>query len=384
LETTEKKYLVDCTYKKIADDLLNKQYSVGTRLEPIRVLAKRYNVSYMTAQKAIKALQIQGALEARPGDGIYVAGSVKPLEGSVSIFLDSKGDSLKSPAARRNGNYSIAVIMPFWVSERGEAHIYRMIKGILSGSDPHQWSVELIHNSGDLSNHESNHPDFIDKIESRSPDGIIWLQPILSHRMNLMRLVDRGHKVVVTGRDFPDIPLTCIQMDLDDLAKKSIDCLLRRGSKNIAFITGPVEGMFQDPHSVDIVSAMKNEMQKRGVVFSSDLICQVAFTPYDAMIVHSFIENHPDVDGIVCLHESHIIEELEKMDCTGFFNKSINMVNTSGIYYSGHYESLKHFNMINVAWPLENIGRAVVREFEKSWLEDFNDSPIDLSVDILE
>ncbi|AQQ71133.1 catabolite control protein A [Limihaloglobus sulfuriphilus] len=383
MQATEKKCLVDGTYRKIAEELISNQYSVGTKLEPIRLLAKKYKVSYMTAQKAVKALQIQGVLEARPGDGIYVTGNVEPIEGSVSVFLESNGDNPKK-YTKKNGNYSIAVVMPFWVSERGEAYIYRMIKGLLSESDPHHWSIELIHNAGDLSSHESNHPDFVDKIESRSPDGIVWLQPILSHRMNLMRLVDRGHQVVVTGRDFPDIPLTCIQMDLDDLAEKTIDCLLKHGSNNIAFITGPVEGMFQDAHSVDIVKAMKVEMHKRGLTFSDELVCQAAFTPYDALIVHSFIENHPEVDGIVCLHETHIIEELEKMDCTGFFNKSINMVNTSGIYYSGRYDLFKHFNMINVAWPLENMGRAVVREFEKSWLEDFESSGIDLSVEILD
>lgn len=382
METTEKKYLVDGTYKKIANDLTSNQYAIGTKLEPIRMLAKKYSVSYMTAQKAIKALQIQGVLEAKPGDGIYITGKVKPLEGSVIDFLETNEGTTK-PNRNHHATYTIAVVMPYWVSERGETQIYKMIKGILAESDLHQWSIELIHNSGDLSTHESAHPDFIDKIESRRPDGIVWLQPTLSHKMNLMRLVDRGHKVVVTGRDFPDIPVACIQMDLDDLAKKSIDYLIRKGSEKIALLTGPIEGQFKDPHSIDIVNAVKAELAVRKIDFSDDLICQAAFSTYDSIIVHSFIENHQDVDGFICLHELHIIEELEKMDCTGFFNKSINMVNTSGIYYQGHYRLFKHFNMANVAWPLENMGRAIIRVFEKEWLSDIPSDPIDLSVDII-
>ncbi len=382
METTEKKYLVDGTYRKIADDLISNQYSIGTKLEPIRMLAKKYNVSYMTAQKAIKALQIQGVLEAKPGDGIYITGRAKPFEGSIINFLEINDGG--KPAKNGTGTYTIAVVMPYWVSERGEAQIYRIIRGILAQSDPHHWSIELIHNSGDLSSHESSHPDFIDKIESRKPDGIVWLQPILSHKMNLMRLVDRGHKVVVTGREFPDIPVTCIQMDLADLAKKSVDYLIKKGSDKIAMVTGPIEGQFKDPHSVDIVKAVRAEFKARGMNFSDEMICQAAFSTYDSIIVHSFIEGHPEINGIICLHEMHIIEELEKMDCTGFFNNSINMVNTSGIYYQGRYSLFKHFSMANVAWPLENMGRGIIKEFEREWLDDCEDTPLDLSVDISE
>ena len=382
MKTSEKKYLVDGTYRKIVRDLVSNNYSIGTKLEPIRILAKKYNVSYMTAQKAIKALQIQGSLEAKPGNGIYVSGKIKPLDGSIASFLDDNDNNDKS-VKNHLGTYTIAVVMPFWLSERGETHIYKMIKGILAESDPHQWSIELIHNSGDLSSHESAHPDFIDKIENRRPEGIIWLQPILAHKMNIMRLIDRGNKVVITGRNFPDIPAVCIQMDLEDLAKKTIGYLLQKKSDKIALLTGPIEDQFKDPHSVDIANAIKVEMNRKGLEFSEDLICQVAFSRSDCLIVHAFIEQHPEINGIICLHETHILEELEKMDCTGFFNKSINMVNTSGIYYKGHYDSLKHFDMVNIAWPLENIGRAVIREFEKEWLDSVENSPLDLSVDII-
>ncbi|MFI4911917.1 MAG: GntR family transcriptional regulator [Sedimentisphaeraceae bacterium JB056] len=381
METT-KKYLVDGTYKKITDDLINNQFSIGTKLEPIRALAKKYSVSYMTAQKAIKALQMQGVLEARPGDGIYITGKVKPMQGTVTDYLESNTDNAKS-AKTDESCYSIAVVMPFWVGHRGEAQIYRIIKGILSESDKHRWSIELIHNSGDLSNHESAHPDFIDKIESRNPDGIIWLQPILSHKMNLMRLIDRGHKVVVTGRNFPDIPAVCIQMDLKDVAQKSVNYLIEKGSDKIALLTGPIEGQFKDPHSVDIVREIKAEFKNRGLDFSDELLCQAAFSPYDSIIVHSFIENHPEVNGIICLHEMHMIEELEKMDCTGFFQSQINMVNTSGIYNSGQYNQFEHFKMVNLAWPLENIGRGIIREFENEWLSELPKTELDLSVEIV-
>ncbi len=380
--SSTKRYVLDDAYKKITEDLTNNQFSIGTKIEPIRLLAKKYNVSYMTAQKAIKALQMQGALEARPGDGIYITGKVTPINGSIAEYLDNNRQK-NNKSTNGSSTYCIVIVMPFWVGNRGEAQIYRIIKGILSESDKHNWSIELIHNSGSISNHESSHPDFIDKIESRNPDGVIWLQPIHSHKLNIMRLIDRGHKVVITGREFPDIPATCVQMDLDDLARKSISYLYDMGSKTIAMLTGPIDGQFKDFHSVRIVESVKNEFKRRNIDFSDDLICQAAFSPYDAMIVHSFIENHPEVDGIICLHEFHMIEELEKMDCSGFFQKSINMVNTSGDYYQMRYRLFKHFHMANVAWPLENIGKGIVREFKKEWLDEPMKTDLDLSVRII-
>ena len=384
LEIVKKKYIVDETYRMIAEDLLSHQYSIGTKIEPIRVLAKKYNVSYLTAQKAIKAFQIQGTLGARPGDGVYVTGKVKPFHGSIVNFLEDNDGTVSGKSSfGHTGTYTIAVVMPFWISERGESQIYSMIKGILAASDKHHWSIELIHNSGDISSHESAHPEFINKIESRRPDGVVWLQPILAHKMNIMRLIDRGHKVVVTGRHFHDVPAACIQMDLDDLAEKTIDYLRENGSDKIAMLSGPIEDQFKDPHSVDVVEAMRKAMDCKGVSFSYDRICQIAFSRSDCLIIHSFMEKHPEINGIICLHEARILEELEKMDQTGFFKKSINMVNTSGIYYQGRYDQLTHFNMVNVAWPLENIGRAVIREFEKEWLEGPHGAPLDLSVKIM-
>lgn len=390
IKSVEQAGVLDGTYKKIADELVNNGYPIGTKLQPLRILAKNYKVSYLTVQKAIKVLQMQGALTAKPGDGIYVTGRPKPLSGQVADFLENgKEDGL--PAFRTNGrkngftkNHSLCVIMPYWVSERGSACIYSIIKGILGASDPYHWPVELIHNTGDEIYNESSKPDFVDKIEQREPDGIIWIQPILGHKMNIMRLIDRGHKVVVTGRPFKNVPVKCVHMDYYDMAEKATDFFLERGCKKIALFPGYFHGQIEDQYSVEIIRAFKEIMNKRGIPLPEDNICQSGFRPIHKRIIRPYLEEKPDIDGIVCFHE-HILTELERLDKLGHFDKigrKVPMVDVSGIFnFSDH--QLGQIEHMNIEWPLENMGRAVIREFEKEWLENVPDKHIDLSVKLI-
>lgn len=390
IKAVEQKGVLDGTYRKIADDLINNGYPIGTKLQPLRALANNYNVSYMTVQKAIKVLQMQGALTAKPGDGIYVTGRPKPLDGQVAEYLENLREEI--PNGHRNGakarpaarTHSLCVIMPYWISEKGSAYIYSIIKGILAASDPHHWSVELIHNSGDETCNESSHPDFIDKIEQREPEGIIWLQPILTHQMNIMRLIDRGHKVVTTGRSFRDVPVPCVHMDYPNMAELVSEYFIAKGCRKVVYLPGYLEGQFEDLYSVEIINTFMEVMDRKGAPIPEEHICQAGYRPIHKKIVKAFVQENPDLDGIVCFHE-HILEEIEKLDREGFFShapRKIQMVDVSGIFNAaGH--SMEHIEHMNIEWPLENMGRAVIREFENEWLDTPPAAPIDLGVKLI-
>ena len=88
--------LIDGTYKKISQEL--------------------------TAQKAIKVLQLQGVLEAKPGDGLYVVGKPKTLEESAVDLLSKKNNPIVKSYKKKGNRSSIGVVMPFWISTRGSAY----------------------------------------------------------------------------------------------------------------------------------------------------------------------------------------------------------------------------------------------------------------------
>jgi DNA-binding LacI/PurR family transcriptional regulator len=376
----EKKCTIEKTYEKIYEEIARNDYPVGTKLQPIRALAKKYNVSYLTAQKAVKLLQSQGALEAKPGDGIYVIGKPKRTDSNIAAAIT--GSSFKNSCRPRSKSPSLCIILPYWVSSRGGAAVHTIIKGILSQSDKHDWSVELLHNSGDESDNEPSHPDFLKKIDNRRPDGVIWLQPIPTHRMNIMRLVDRGYKVVVTGRDFRDIPVKSIHIDIYDMALKIAEYLSDCRPEEILMFTGPVEGVFKDPYSVDIVEALFDVYCMEGLNLPKENICQAGFSPELSIILPEFIANHKNAKAIICLHE-HILscfENLEKGGIITFENK-IPLIDVSGIFnFQQHV--IKNLDIKQVVWPLEEMGKAVVYEFEKDWITDFQPREYDFRIKI--
>ncbi len=389
IRSIEPNRVLDGTYKKITKDLMTNSYPLGTKIQPLRELAKRYKVSYLTVQKAIKALQIQGVLEAKPGDGIYVVGSPDTVSVQIPDSIEEhefgKNGHLK-PKNGKNGKNgvqrrSLCVVMPYWMSDKGSACIYNIIKGILAASDPYHWPIELIHSCGDETYNDSAHPDFIDKIEYREADGVIWIQPILMHKMNLMRLVDKGYKVVVTGRPFKEVPVKCIHMDFTDMADKVAGYFQARGSKKIGMIAGHMEGQFEDQYSVQIVEKIREAMVQKGLPVWDDMICQAGYRPIHKAIIRDYLDRNPDLDAIICFHE-HILEEIEVLDKEGFFKRKTPLVDISGIFnYTWHeYNQIEH---VNIQWPLENMGKAVIREFENEWLSKSSTQEIDLSVKLI-
>ncbi len=374
--------LIDGTYRKIAQELESSNYSIGTKLQPIRSLAKKFNVSYLTAQKAIKALQLQGALEAKPGDGLYVVGKPKPLEESVLEFINKKDISRPKNGCRASDTFSVGVVMPFWLSSRGSGAIYEIVKGIVSESDKFHWPIELIHNSGN----ESELPAFVDKVHRRNFNGIAWLQPPPWHKMNLMRLIDRGYDVVVTGRKFKDIPAEYVQFDHKDMAKKIADFFFDEvNAKKICVFTGPIDGFIVDPYSVDIVDALREEFKKRGRELPYENICQAFLSQRHDLIVEDFIKKNLDLDGIICLHEL-LTPDIENMDRLNILNRKnkIPLIDVSGIFNVSSHQ-MEHIEIIGLQWPLENIGKTVIRKFEDKWLRENKTSSdkIDLSVNLI-
>jgi len=372
--------LIDSTYNKIAEELAINNYSIGTKLQPIRILAKKFNVSYLTAQRAVKAMQLQGALDARPGDGLYVVGTPKPLNCSVMELLAKKSDpDNKVSVAESRSARSIGVIMPFWLSSRGGAAIYELVKGMVSESDKYHWPVELIHNA----DNESELPEFVGKIHRRNLGGIVWLQPTTWHKMNLMRLCDLGYEVVVTGREFRDIPVKCVKFDHQDMARKVVEFFKSRNITNVGMLTGPIDGYIVDPYSVDIVDALRCELEKNGLKLPYENICQAYLSHRHELIVEDFLRNTPNLQGLVCLHEL-LMPAVEKLDKEGVFGtgKQVPLLDVSGIF-NRFAHNMQGIEMVGVAWPLENMGKAVIRPFERKWLQKEPFNNIDLCVEIL-
>lgn len=354
---------VDELYERLWRDLTEKDLPPGTRLQPIRKLAQSYNVSYLVAQRALKRLQDNGLVKSRQGDGIYIAGQGEPPAHTPAARLPHtvRRHHVDPTTGRRV--YNLGIVMPYWSSKYGGIATHTLVKGILGQADPHGWRVELVHNV----RHEACQAAFVDKVLSKGFDGVVWLQPVPEHQMNLMRLIDRGLEVVATGRRFPDIPLPVVREDQTDLAEK-VAAACRPEQHHIAVLTCPYEGRMADPYCADFISEFHRALERRGRTLSTDHILQYHWTARNEAFLRLFLEQQGPFDAFVLLH-SDILELFDKLESKNWWPapEQLTLIDIAG-EYNHTRPQVGRIPLQIVRHPLENIGRAAVRLFEEKWL----------------
>ena len=383
------------TCEKIYADMAGSKLTPGTKLKPIHELAKQYKVSYLTAQKAVKMLQEDGVVISRRGDGTYVANisakntnggrqEVPPEPEAVSIGpLKKAVPAGPQTSIKAVTEISIGIIMPYWMSDQGAMAFHRITKGFLNRIDKHRWRVEMINNAY----HEAALPDFVEKIVAQNLNGIFWVAPQPEHQMNIMRLIDRGVATVAAGRSFPDLPLKSFFTDMTDLAEKMVDYCLKKNHKKIILLTGLTEGQEADANSVTIVTEMRKALKAKGIELPDSNIGQAAIFTHEnkvlEILARHFLLQHPDADTIISYHEEFfpIIAELDEQN---FWPNSENMIimDVNG-EFAFNRNRIGRIPVTRIGLPLENMGAASAREFEKLWLDQSVNHKVDLSVRLI-
>jgi DNA-binding LacI/PurR family transcriptional regulator len=376
LKKTRRYTPVQKVYQKILDELSQQNLPPGTRLQPMRELARMYQVSYLTVQRAIKRLQNEGKIVARPGDGMYIAGEEIGLVG----VSEQEIPITKNIVRIAQGPKAIGIVMPFWVSRHGGKAIHEMIKGILQRCDHHEWRVELIHNSG----FEACEADFADKIVRKELDGVVWLQPIPSHQMNLMRLMDKGLKVVATGRRLPHIPLKVVRINHADMGEKIAAFCVEKNLRYVTIISSHLEGFYGDAFSGDIVDILRKSFQRYDIEIPDDRILQthLHYLPEHKQVTEAFLLRHPQVDAIITIRDdlynimSHVVRAK-----LGRNPQEICVLPVSTDFHS--VDEFGNFQIAKILWPLENMGREVIRYFEQEWFGQSQNGEYDLTVTLV-
>jgi DNA-binding LacI/PurR family transcriptional regulator len=360
--------LAERTARRIAAEIARQELAPGARIQPLRELAGTYGVSYVTAQRAVKVLQEQGLLEAHPGDGIYVK------KGGLGAVAEIKPG--QPPVTKR-----VAIVQPYWIQSFGAMAIHRIIKAFMEQSDAHGWPVELIYGSED----DARRPEFVDKFIQRGIDGVVWLRPVGLHRMNLMRLVDRGVSVVLCGRRFPELPIPAVAEDYGDIARKTLAWCREQGIVQPALLLGMLSGDGIDPYSRDLLAAYREAAKEPGYSFPSGSICQAQGVPRALHILERFVHENPDADAFVCPFSS-LLKNLRDMVFAGHWKdpSRIAVIDLMYEYEQDELHDLGGMRLLKVLNPFEAMGEALCRVLASEWTEAPENEPIDLSVRIEE
>lgn len=359
------------TYEKIRRDLIENNVPAGTKLVSIQELAKKYNVSYLTAQRAVKLLQKDGYLRSRRGDGTYVTEKI----------TGSEPDTQKKNITKRV--HSIGVIMPYWMDDSGALAFHRINRGFLSRLDGKKWRIEMINNEF----HEAAKPDFVDKILQKGLDGIFWVAPQPEHQMNIMRLIDKGMLVVGSGRRFPDLPFVSTFADFPDMGKKIAEYCVKNKYTKIIVLCGILKGELKDANSANFVKNISEALKEKNIELPDENIGQAAIFTRDNSVLNAlgriFLEKHADAEVIISYHEEFfpIIEEL---DSKNFWQDPTSMIIIDvNAEFGFNRKQVGRIPVASISLPLENMGTAAAMEFEKKWLDKSDDRCPDLSVTLV-
>jgi DNA-binding LacI/PurR family transcriptional regulator len=124
---------------------------------------------------------------------------------------------------------------------------------------------------GSTERNPEDEPEYIRLLTEHHVDGILFARPSTEpdHRY-LISLLRDGVPVVTTAYHIPGEALTVIDVDNVDGGQQATCCLLERGHRRIAMITGP--GTWKSVH--DRAQGYRRALEAAGVAFSPALIAE--------------------------------------------------------------------------------------------------------------
>lgn len=354
---------------KLRAEIEGGAYQPGGRFPSMRTLAQRTEAAYSTVIRAVDILQAEGLVEKSVGS-----------KGTFVTYRPGATEGATETAARQTANKRIGVILPFWASSLSHYVVGDILRGVSSQAATDDHRVELIHNVGE----EATAFNFVDKVVSLELDGVVWIQPHPAHEMNLGRLLDRGVKVVATGRRFKSLPLAVIHEDVGRTGKLVADYMAEHNRKELVVLSGPLADMY----SADRIEAVRDALKPHGLQLPDENICIAHAIAMDQNLpgqraldaaVNHFLVEHEGFDTVFALHPNHLaplvrLHDSGRRRCPNDF---------ALIHLAPACEPVRQqFPQIPITliqWPLFEVGRAAVLKLQEMWGEASEADTPDLS-----
>jgi DNA-binding LacI/PurR family transcriptional regulator len=351
-------HIVNRVAQTIAEEILTDGLAAGTRLPPMRRLAERHQVSYVTMHRALKKMAESGLIGMRPGSGSFVADGFN----ARAINAAFKSDAPPSPRFR-----SIGVMLPVWVEQGGKRSVYDVLDGFCESCSQYDWRIELI--TPNLE--EINSRILTQKILDKKFDGFVWLTPLALHHWILEQISEQVDCLVVTERPFEKIGLTTIHPDFYRLAQDTVELFIGRGHREIMCFCGQYYDVWSDPYTEMLLDAMRQAADTAGLQFDDSCFRQVFPMP-DAeaeAIIRATLTEHPEKNAFFCMYNSRlpgIIRELRRLH-PGLNQESLTIVDNCYKSNPFYEHAIDGLGIYRVKYPDRKIGAAIAAVFEQKW-----------------
>ncbi|MBN1315525.1 MAG: hypothetical protein JXA42_08655, partial [Anaerolineales bacterium] len=236
--------------------------------------------------------------------------------------------------------------------------------------------------------------DFIERVHRHRVNGLIWIEPDITHRPNLMRLVDIGMDVVTTGPRFPDLPIRTVHEDFHDLALKIATYCRDQEVGSLVYLGGALTDKFgsvPDQNTIDIVEQLQSTCAARGITFNPDHVCQAYGDPEGATVVSAFLRQYANTNAIVCQH-LELLGPLQHLQKDGLwpYPEQMTLIDLTGTFAEPPpgvsplpVARLGRIPVTRMCPPTAQINLAAVLELERIWQETGTEKDIDLSVGLV-
>jgi DNA-binding LacI/PurR family transcriptional regulator len=201
---------VQPAYLRIADELCTevrvKDLAPDDRLGSQREFSKRFDVSSITVEAALKELQDRGVVYRVRGRGTFVAGK---------------------SAAPRVATLRIGVVGHAHTNWEMNLYVRDIFQAIESYARESECLVRFIEQD----------VDFARLLDERAVDGLVLITPYLES-LRASGLDRSRHAYAVIGEDYDRHP--CVTIDNDGLVRAALDHLAGLGHRDIALLTDPL------------------------------------------------------------------------------------------------------------------------------------------------
>ena len=319
--------------EQLKEDIASGKYATGERLPSESELVKTFDTSRVTVNRALRELQLSGAIDRRAGSGSYVTATV------------SKG-------------YTFGLLIP----ELGRTEIFEpLCRGMAEAKDADHhtllWGKSLSDSGVEKGEVESLCRQFISKRVSGVFFAPLELTPEKDAiNRDIVETLDRaGIPIVLLDRDLVAYPersrYDLVGIDNRRAGYVITEHLIAAGAKKLIFIGRPGSAPTVDARIAGFREAIMNSADMK---FQSELVVRI--DPWDKKAIQR-ANDHLHPDGIVCANDftaAHVMKALSELGIAVPAEVRI------GAFDDVKYASLLPVPLTTIHQPCNELGTAAI------------------------
>ncbi len=240
--TREKEFLYEKIYHDILQAISDGQYQPGERLPSEKELALSYGASRITSKRALEMLAEQGLITRMPGRGSFVKnqeekekaeeskGTVQAAEREGAEVTPQAPADMVCISGTERKKKILGVILDCFSSDFGS----ELLKSIEQECRKRDYNMLLRCTYGSI---EEENRAIQSAVELGAQGLILMCAQDESYNTTIIQLALNHFPMVLVDRQMQGISIPCIKTDNYQAARELTQLLIRRGNKNLCFVS---------------------------------------------------------------------------------------------------------------------------------------------------